>query len=38
MSLVRLFFGAGFISAENANIYFEVKTELSFDVFRVAFL
>lgn len=40
MSAVRLFFGAAFISAENSDIYFEVKAVLCFyfyafgDVFR----
>ena len=40
MSAVRLFFVAFFISAENSDIYFEVKAELYFnfyafgDVFR----
>ena len=40
MSVVRLFSGASFISAENSNIYFEVKAVLCFglyafkDVFR----
>ena len=33
MSAVRLFFGAAFISAEFADIYFEVKAELYFDFY-----
>ena len=33
MSAVRLFFGAAFISAENSNIYFEVKVVLCLDFY-----
>ena len=33
MSAVRLFFGAAFISAENSDIYFEVKAVLYFDFY-----
>ena len=33
LSAVRLFFGAAFISAEFADIYFEVKAELYFDFY-----
>ena len=33
MSLVRLFSGASFISAENSDIYFEVKAVLCLDFY-----
>ena len=35
MSAVRLFFGAVFISAENTDIYFEVKAVLCFEFYAV---
>ena len=33
MSVVRLFFGVAFISAENSDIYFEVKAVLCLDFY-----